>query len=43
MIAFGEVYNRIDRRIGLFLALPMATLDGPSLTAKIREIGAIDD
>jgi protein-tyrosine-phosphatase len=42
-IAFGEAYKMLDRRIGLFLALPMATLDGLSLSRRVRDIGEIDD
>lgn len=42
-LAFGEAYRMLDRRIGLLLSLPMATLDRLSLERKVREIGHIDD
>jgi protein-tyrosine-phosphatase len=42
-IAFGEAYKMLDRRIGLFLALPMATLDGMSLSKRVKDIGQIDE
>ena len=37
--AFGEAYERLDRRIGLMLSLPVETFDRPSLVRKLREIG----
>ncbi len=42
-IAFGETYKMLDRRIGAFVALPMATLDRLGLERKVKEIGRIDD
>jgi arsenate reductase len=37
--AFRETYRALERRIGLFLALPISSLDRLALTAKLREIG----
>ena len=37
---FAEVYGQIERRIGIFVNLPMATLDKLSLQQRIDEIGA---
>lgn len=37
--AFSQAYAALDRRISLFLALPLATLDSFSLQKKIEEIG----
>ncbi len=42
-IAFGEAYKMLDRRIGLFLALPMATLDRMTLRQRVKEIGETED
>jgi protein-tyrosine-phosphatase len=42
-IAFGEAYRMLDRRIGLFLALPMATLDNMTLKRRMTEIGETED
>ena len=37
--AFREAYVMLDRRIGLFLALPLASLDRLSIQNEIRKIG----
>jgi protein-tyrosine-phosphatase len=37
--AFRETFRALERRIGLFQALPIASLDRLSLTNKVREIG----
>ena len=37
--AFREAFRILDRRIELFTALPVATLDQLALGNKIREIG----
>ena len=39
MRAFEEAFRILDRRIGLFLSLPIASLDRMSLRDRIREIG----
>lgn len=37
--AFREAYSILDRRISLFLALPMRALDSMAIQSAIREIG----
>jgi arsenate reductase (thioredoxin) len=37
--AFRETFRALERRIGLFVALPISSLDRLSLTNKVREIG----
>jgi arsenate reductase (thioredoxin) len=37
--AFRDAFFLLDRRIGLFLSLPLATLDGLSLKKEIDNIG----
>lgn len=37
--AFSQAFAALDRRIQLFLSLPMATLDGVALQQRIVEIG----
>ncbi len=39
MQAFRDVFRALERRIGLFLSLPLESLDRLSLLHKIREIG----
>jgi arsenate reductase len=36
-----QAYYRLERRISLFLALPLESLDETSLKARLREIGQI--
>jgi protein-tyrosine-phosphatase len=38
--AFAEVYAMLGRRIGIFVALPMASLDRLTLQRRVREIGS---
>ncbi len=38
-IAFAETYRALTRRIGAFVALPMATLDAMTLQARLTDIG----
>ena len=40
--AFREAYRVLSRRIELFAALPLASLDLMSLQAKLREIGRVE-
>jgi protein-tyrosine-phosphatase len=42
-LAFWTAYRQLERRIDLFLALPIASIDRMSLTSRLREIGATDD
>jgi arsenate reductase len=39
--AFRETFRALERRVSLFMALPIASLDRLSLQGKIREIGRI--
>ena len=41
--AFRNAYHALQRRIQLFLALPLESIDGLSLQAKLREIGRNGD
>jgi protein-tyrosine-phosphatase len=41
-LAFAEAFRQLDRRIGIFAALPMASLDRLALTRRVREIGTDD-
>ncbi|MGZ8364200.1 MAG: arsenate reductase ArsC [Caulobacteraceae bacterium] len=41
--AFAEAYRQLNTRIGLFLALPMASLDRMTLQARLKDIGAKAD
>jgi arsenate reductase len=38
-LAFKEAYRLLDRRISLFTALPLRSLDKLSLQSKLRDIG----
>ena len=38
-VAFADTYRMLNRRIGAFVALPLATLGGLSLKTKLTEIG----
>ena len=42
-IAFADAYRQLERRISLFLSLPVATLDRMSLKARLDDIGRTDD
>jgi arsenate reductase len=37
--AFREAFRVLERRIGLFTSLPIASLDRLSLAQKVRDIG----
>jgi arsenate reductase len=39
-LAFKDAYRMLNRRIELFVALPLAKLDTLALTARLKEIGA---
>lgn len=39
MRAFEEVFRILERRIGIFISLPISSLDDLSLRERIREIG----
>jgi len=41
--AFRNAYHAMQRRIGLFLSLPLGSIDELSLQAKLREIGRAGD
>jgi arsenate reductase (thioredoxin) len=38
-LAFKDAYRMLHRRIGVFTALPLRSLDNLSLQAKLRDIG----
>lgn len=40
--AFNDAYRMLERRIELFLALPLAKLDNMVLTRRLKDIGAGD-
>ena len=41
--AFRDAYYALQRRIGLFLSLPLESIDEMSLQSKLREIGRTGD
>jgi protein-tyrosine-phosphatase len=41
--AFRDAYHVLQRRIGLFLSLPLGSIDAMSLQSKLREIGSRND
>lgn len=41
-LAFNDAYRMLSRRIEVFIALPLASLDQLSLQTKLREIGHMD-
>jgi arsenate reductase len=41
--AFSKAYEQLERRIQLFMGLPIEKLDKLSLKAKLAEIGRIED
>lgn len=41
--AFRDAYHALQRRIGLFLSLPLGSIDEMSLQARLREIGRTSD
>ena len=42
-LAFKDAYRMLDRRIAIFTALPIRSLDQLSLQARLREIGRMQD
>jgi protein-tyrosine-phosphatase len=42
-LAFKDAYRMLHRRISIFVALPIRSLDSLSLQAKLREIGRTAD
>jgi arsenate reductase (thioredoxin) len=42
-LAFKDAYRMLHRRIGIFAALPLRSLDQLSLQAKLKEIGRMAD
>lgn len=41
--AFRDAYFALQRRVGLFLSLPLESIDAMSLQTKLREIGRTSD
>jgi arsenate reductase (thioredoxin) len=41
-LAFKDAYRMLDRRISIFVSLPLRSLDQLSLQNKLREIGRMD-
>ena len=41
-LAFKDTYRMLERRISIFVSLPLRSLDQLSLQSKLREIGRID-
>ena len=41
-LAFKEAYRMLERRIGIFVSLPLRSLDRLSLQNRLREIGRLD-
>jgi arsenate reductase len=41
MLAFTDAYRMLERRIKLFLSLPLVSLDRMTITRKVREIGRV--
>lgn len=42
-LAFWTAYRQLERRIDLFLALPLASIDDMTLASRLREIGTTAD
>jgi arsenate reductase (thioredoxin) len=42
-LAFKDAYRMLHQRIGIFVALPIRSLDRLSLQAKLKEIGHVAD
>jgi len=42
-LAFKTAYRMLNQRIGIFVALPIRSLDKLSLQAKLKEIGRVSD
>jgi arsenate reductase (thioredoxin) len=41
-LAFKEAYRMLERRLGIFVSLPLRALDQMGLQSKLREIGRMD-
>jgi protein-tyrosine-phosphatase len=41
-LAFKEAYRMLERRIGIFVSLPLRSLDQLTLQKRLREIGRLD-
>jgi arsenate reductase len=41
-LAFKDAYRMLNQRIGIFIALPLRSLDQLSLQTKLREIGRME-
>jgi arsenate reductase (thioredoxin) len=41
-LAFKDVYRMLNQRIGIFVALPIRSLDQLTLQARLKEIGRMD-
>jgi arsenate reductase (thioredoxin) len=41
-LAFKDTYRMLERRIGIFVSLPLRSLDQLSLQKKLREIGRME-
>lgn len=42
-LAFWNAYRQLERRIDLFVALPLESIDEMTLASRLSEIGATDD
>lgn len=42
-LAFKDAYRMLDRRIGIFVSLPLNSLDQLTLQRKLRDIGRMKD
>src|SRR5579863_10780296 len=42
-LAFKEAYRMLERRIGIFVSLPLRSLDRLSLQKKLRDIGRLNE
>jgi hypothetical protein len=41
-LAFKDTYRMLNQRIGIFVSLPIRSLDQMSLQKKLREIGRME-
>lgn len=42
-LAFKDAYRMLERRIGIFVSLPLRSLDRLSLQTKLRDIGRLNE
>jgi arsenate reductase (thioredoxin) len=42
-LAFRDAYRTLERRLSIFVSLPLRSLDRLSLQSKLRDIGRMDD